>query len=309
MEESKCNHIAIVQFLLLLLLVILAILFFWEAEKPMRDKVCVERTQMVMPVKITPQDSITMQEYSQRLDSIQNVLEDVRSQYQAEINIGIDRLNAWVGFWLAVLSLILLLAGIKQYLDSRNYEDKWKKIEEEYKKSQEDIDNKRRGMEKDLSCLKKEQELFKNKLRLENTLFNLLRTMSALHDPLMMQESHERKQMVVRYLENTQTLLREYFDNLSNATQTDGDCIVKKKDERLILELIFSNMKFNICRIWTLFSKPGAGVSISDFIQYIETNEKEIKESLAFKKVRGDELIIRLGQLISTLKSESAVAG
>lgn len=309
MEESKCNHIAIVQFLLLLLLVILAILFFWEAEKPMRDKVCVERTQMVMPVKITPQDSITMQEYSQRLDSIQNVLEDVRSQYQAEINIGIDRLNAWVGFWLAVLSLILLLAGIKQYQDSRNYEEKWKKIEEEYKKSQEDIDNKSRDMENDLSCLKKEQELFKNKLRLENTLFNLLRTMSALHDPLMMQESHERKQMVVRYLENTQTLLREYFDNLSNATQTDGDCIVKKKDERLILELIFSNMKFNICRIWTLFSKSGAGVSISDFIQYIETNEKEIKESLAFRKVRGDELIIRLGQLISTLKSESAVAG
>lgn len=309
MEESKCNHIAIVQFLLLLLLVILAILFFWEAEKPMRDKVCVERTQMVMPVKITPQDSITMQEYSQRLDSIQNVLEDVRSQYQAEINIGIDRLNAWVGFWLAVLSLILLLAGIKQYQDSRNYEEKWKKIEEEYKKSQEDIDNKSRDMENDLSCLKKEQELFKNKLRLENTLFNLLRTMSALHDPLMMQESHERKQMVVRYLENTQTLLREYFDNLSNATQTDDDCIVKKKDERLILELIFSNMKFNICRIWTLFSKPGTGVSISDFIQYIEMNEKEMKESLAFKKVRGDELIIRLGQLISTLKSESAVAG
>lgn len=309
MEESKCNHIAIVQFLLLLLLVILAILFFWEAEKPMRDKICVERTQMVMPVKITPQDSITMQEYSQRLDSIQNVLEDVRSQYQAEINIGIDRLNAWVGFWLAVLSLILLLAGIKQYQDSRNYEEKWKKIEEEYKLSEKQIEDNGSKIKDSLSCLKKEQELFKNKLRLENTLFNLLRTMSALHDPLMMQESHERKQMVVRYLENTQILLREYFDNLSNATQTDGDCIVKKKDERLILELIFSNMKFNICRIWTLFSKPGAGVSISDFIQYIETNEKEIKESLAFKKIRGDELIIRLGQLISTLKSESAVAG
>lgn len=227
MEESKCNHIAIVQFLLLLLLVILAILFFWEAEKPMRDKVCVERTQMVMPVKITPQDSITMQEYSQRLDSIQNVLEDVRSQYQAEINIGIDRLNAWVGFWLAVLSLILLLAGIKQYQDSRNYEDKWKKIEEEYKQSKEQIENKEREIKDSLSCLETEQKLFKNKLRLENTLFNLLRTMSALHDPLMMQESHERKQMVVRYLENTQTLLREYFDNLSNATQTDGDCIVK----------------------------------------------------------------------------------
>lgn len=131
--------------------------------------------------------------------------------------------------------------------------------------------------------------------------------MSALHDPLMMQESHERKQMVVRYLENIQTLLRKYFDNLSNATQTDDDCIVKKEEERLILELIFSNMKLNICRIWSLFSKPGAGVSISDFIQYIETNEKEIKESLVFKKVRGDELIIRLGQLISMLKSESAV--
>lgn len=183
------------------------------------------------------------------------------------------------------------------------------KIEEEYKLSEKQIEDNGSKIKDSLSCLKKEQELFKNKLRLENTLFNLLRTMSALHDPLMMQESHERKQMVVRYLETTQTLLREYFDNLSNATQTDGDCIVKKKDERLILELIFSNMKFNICRIWTLFSKPGAGVSISDFIQYIETNEKEIKESLAFKKVRGDELIIRLGQLISTLKSESAVAG
>ena len=138
MEESKCNHITIIQFLLFLLLIILAILFFWEAEKPMRDKVCVERTQMVIPIKITPKDSITMQEYSQRLDSIQHVLEDVRSQYQAEINIGIDRLNAWVGFWLAILSLILLLAGIKQYLDSRNYEEKWKKIEEEYKQSKKE---------------------------------------------------------------------------------------------------------------------------------------------------------------------------
>lgn len=158
MEESKCNHITIIQFLLFLLLIILAILFFWEAEKPMRDKVCVERTQMVIPIKITPKDSITMQEYSQRLDSIQHVLEDVRSQYQAEINIGIDRLNAWVGFWLAILSLILLLAGIKQYLDSRNYEEKWKKIEEEYKQSKEQIENKERKLKDSLSCLETEQK-------------------------------------------------------------------------------------------------------------------------------------------------------
>lgn len=309
MEESKCNHITIIQFLLFLLLIILAILFFWEAEKPMRDKVCVERTQMVIPIKITPKDSITMQEYSQRLDSIQHVLEDVRSQYQADINIGIDRLNAWVGFWLAILSLILLLAGIKQYMDSRNYEEKWKNIEKEYKQSKKNNEDKRSEIEKALSCLKTEQELFKNKLRLENTLFNLLRTMSALHDPLMMQETHERKLLVVRYLENIQTLLSEYFENLSKAAQTDADCIVKNEDERLILELILSNMKLNICRIWTLFSKPVAGMSISGFIQYIKANEKAIKESLAFKKIEGDELIKRLGQLISTLKSESPVAG
>ena len=58
-----------------------------------------------------------------------------------------------------------------------------------------------------------------------------------------------------------------------------------KEDERLILELVFSNMKLNICRIWSLFSKPGAGVSISDFIQYIETNEKEIKDMLCMQDI------------------------
>ena len=45
--------------------------------------------------------------------------------------------NEWIGFWLSILTLILMLAGIWQYLQIRRYDSEFKDIKQEVKEKQD----------------------------------------------------------------------------------------------------------------------------------------------------------------------------
>lgn len=135
---------------------VLMIVFFLRTEIPALKVLSQETTHVECSVKVAPQDSVQLVKITQRLDSVQSVLSDIRDQYQDDINIGIDRLNSWVGFWLALLAFILMIAGIWQYLKVRQYDLEWQAMQKDWNTEKQSLQTKGSEIDNRLQVLQTE---------------------------------------------------------------------------------------------------------------------------------------------------------
>lgn len=282
--------------LLLLLLVVAACVFFKSAITPIEQNVKWIHSEVKPFTEISQQDSVKFASYTRRLDSMENELGMIRDQYQMDINIGIDRLNSWVGFWLAILTVVLLMAGVWQYMQVKKHDDDWKNMSDDYDSKIEDI-------EKLKSEIEEERTALKDKLRIETTLFNLLRTMAALHDPLMLPRDDERKQRIIEYLDKAQELLIQYRTLKQKENEKDKDKNLCKEEDSMILCLIFTNFRLNICRCVALFTSPSVSIKAKCFLDYVEKEENKLSTRKNMPIDSLNRFIGELGVLLKTLKS------
>lgn len=289
-EETGC-YLKGTVILLLLLLSVAACVFFWSATTPVEQNIKWIHSEVKPSTEISQQDSVKFASYTRRLDSMENELGMIRDQYQMDINIGIDRLNSWVGFWLAILAVVLLIAGVWQYMQVKKHDDDWKKLSDDY-------DSKIKQIEKLKTAVEEERTALKDKLRIETTLFNLLRTMAALHDPLMLPRDDERKQRIIEYLTKAQELLIQYRDLKHN----ESDENLCEKEDIMILGLIFTNFRLNICRCLALFTSPSVSIKAQSFLNYVEDEEKSLSTRVKKPIESLDGFIKELGALLGTLK-------
>ena len=282
--------------LLLLLLSVAACVFFVSAITPVEQNVKWIHSEVKPSTEISLQDSVKFASYTRRLDSMENELGMIRDQYQTDINIGIDRLNSWVGFWLAILAVVLLMAGVGQYMQVKKHDDDWNKLSADYKIKKQDIENLKKAVENERTALK-------DKLRIETTLFNLLRTMAALHDPLMLPRDDERKQRIIEYLAKAQELLIQYRTLKQKENEVDKDKNLCKEEDSMILCLIFTNFRLNICRCVALFTSPSVSIKAKCFLDYVEKEENKLstRENMPIDSL--NRFIGELGVLLKTLKS------
>lgn len=282
--------------LLLLLLAVAACVFFKSAITPVEQNVKWIHSEVKPSTEISQQDSVKFASYTRRLDSMENELGMIRDQYQMDINIGIDRLNSWVGFWLTILTVVLLMAGVWQYMQVKKHDDDWKNMSDDYDSKIEDI-------EKLKSEIEEERTALKDKLRIETTLFNLLRTMAALHDPLMLPRDDERKQKIIEYLAKAQELLIQYRTLKQKENEVDKDKNLCKVEDSMILCLIFTNVRLNICRCVALFTSPSISIKAKCFLDYVEKEENRLstRENMPIDSL--NRFIGELGDLLKTLKS------
>lgn len=290
-EETGCYLKGIV-ILLLLLLSVAACVFFWSAITPVEQNIKWIHSEVKPSTEISQQDSVKFASYTRRLDSMENELGMIRDQYQTDINIGIDRLNSWVGFWLAILAVVLLMAGVWQYMQVKKHDDDWKNLSDDY-------DSKIDNIKKLKTEVEEERTALKDKLRIETTLFNLLRTMAALHDPLMLPRDDERKQRIIEYLAKAQELLIQY----RSLKQKESDKNLCKEEDSLILCLIFTNFRLNICRCVALFTSPSVSIKAKCFLDYVENEENRLstRENMPIDSL--NRFIGELGVLLKSLKS------
>lgn len=267
-EETGC-YLKGTVILLLLLLSVAACVFFVSAITPVEQNVKWIHSEVKPSTEISQQDSVKFASYTRRLDSMENELGMIRDQYQTDINIGIDRLNSWVGFWLAILAVVLLMAGVGQYMQVKKHDDDWNKLSADYKIKKQDIENLKKAVENERTALK-------DKLRIETTLFNLLRTMAALHDPLMLPRDDERKQRIIEYLAKAQELLIQYRTLKQKENEVDKDKNLCKEEDSMILCLIFTNFRLNICRCVALFTSPSVSIKAKCFLDYVEKEENKL---------------------------------
>ena len=282
--------------LLLLLLAVAACVFFKSAITPIEQNVKWIHSEVKPFTEISQQDSVKFASYTRRLDSMENELGMIRDQYQMDINIGIDRMNSWVGFWLTILTVVLLMAGVWQYMQVKKHDDDWKNMSDDYDSKIEDI-------EKLKSKIEEERTSLKDKLRIETTLFNLLRTMAALHDPLMLPRDDERKQRIIEYLDKAQELLIQYRTLKQKENEKDKDKNLCKEEDSMILCLIFTNFRLNICRCVALFTSPSVSIKAKCFLDYVEKEENKLstRENMPIDSL--NRFIGELGVLLKTLKS------
>lgn len=282
--------------LLLLLLAVAACVFFKSAITPIEQNVKWIHSEVKPFTEISQQDSVKFASYTRRLDSMENELGMIRDQYQMDINIGIDRLNSWVGFWLTILTVVLLMAGVWQYMQVKKHDDDWKNMSDDYDSKIEDI-------EKLKSEIEEERTTLKDKLRIETTLFNLLRTMAALHDPLMLPRDDERKQRIIEYLDKAQELLIQYRTLKQKENEKDKDKNLCKEEDSMILCLIFTNFRLNICRCVALFTSPSVSIKAKCFLDYVEKEENKLSTRKNMPIDSLNRFIGELGVLLKTLKS------
>lgn len=294
-EETGC-YLKGTIILLLLLLSVAACVFFVSAITPVEQNVKWIHSEIKPSTEINQQDSVKFASYTRRLDSMENELGMIRDQYQMDINIGIDRLNSWVGFWLTILTVVLLMAGVWQYMQVKKHDDDWKKLSKDYKSKIKDIEDLKSEVEEERTALK-------DKLRIETTLFNLLRTMAALHDPLMLPRDDERKQRIIEYLAKAQELLIQYRTLKQKENEKDKDKNLCKVEDSMILCLIFTNFRLNICRCVALFTSPSVSIKAKCFLDYVEKEENKLstRENMPIDSL--NSFIRELGVLLKTLKS------
>ena len=294
-EETGC-YLKGTVILLLLLLSVAACVFFWSAITPVEQNIKWIHSEVKPSTEISQQDSVKFASYTRRLDSMENELGMIRDQYQTDINIGIDRLNSWVGFWLAILAVVLLMAGVWQYMQVKKHDDDWKNLSDDY-------DSKIDNIKKLKTEVEEERTALKDKLRIETTLFNLLRTMAALHDPLMLPRDDERKQRIIEYLAKAQELLIQYRTLKQKENEVDKDKNLCKEEDSLILCLIFTNFRLNICRCVALFTSPSVSIKAKCFLDYVENEENRLstRENMPIDSL--NRFIGELGVLLKSLKS------
>lgn len=277
--------------ILVFLLGAVAANFFVMVSRPIAMSKQIERTIATYQDTISPKDSSEYLTYTQRLDSLSDVVGNIRDQYQMDISIGIDRLNGWLGFWLAILALVLLLAGIWQYLQVKRHDQEWENVKNENALLTKELVQKKNELEEVISDIKKEAQDIKGKVKLENTLFNLIRTMSAFNDPMMLLSDDKRKSIMLSYLRKSKTLLGRYRDTFADDVFSD--------DDSFIIALILTNFHINICRCQMMFDSPRATLKIQEFLKFTDEFENSIRSG---KNVRRGQLDIFINMLCELIE-------
>ena len=246
--------------------------------------------------------------YEHKVDSLSTIVDKINGQYASVIDMLIDKFNTWVGFWLAVLSLILLIVSIWQYLKIEKYEERINKLEKDSDVVVKDIRNQSESLEIQMSNLQKQAKVYLDTQisihqysTLENRMTSLLLCMSSVPDPQEFSDSEERKEQVNYYLGLVSGLLIKYFKLI----EKESECHKLPEGTVACIPMVLLNLRLSLIRIQGMFRDPGIFIAFARMIKLIERNEATIRKTQLFGKSEVKELGI-LVKSFNNLKTEIA---
>lgn len=205
--------------------------------------------------------------YKYKIDSLSTVVDKVNGQYASTIDMLIDKFNTWVGFWLAVLSLVLLLVSAWQYLKIDKHENEIKD-----------------KMDKTMSTHK-----FST---LENRMTSLLLCMSSVPDPQVFSDSNERKEQISYYLGLVSNLLIKYFELINK--ESKNNCISRETVE--CVPMVLLNLRLAMIRLQGAFRDPSLYIDFIRLMKQIEKNESAIRRTKLLDCEKVQELAALINQ-------------
>lgn len=250
----------------------------------------------VMAVKVL----VEHKTYKNKVDSLSKVVDNVNGQYISMIDMMIDKFNTWVGFWLAVLSLILLLMSVWQYIKIEKYDERIKELETNGKTLANDLTKKGEDIAKESTFQKQqisdsltniqvkthqfqkqakdylESQLAEHKYStLENRMTSLLLCLSSVPDPQMFNDSDERKEQISYYLGLISNMLSEYFRLIERESETHQLC----ESTITCIPMVLLNLRMSIIRLQGILRDPIIYIKYETLKKNIENLETSIRRS------------------------------
>lgn len=221
-----------------------------------------------------------------KVDSLSTIVDKINGQYASVIDMLIDKFNTWVGFWLALLSLILLIVSVWQYLKIDKYKERINKLEENSKEATEEIQIQMANLQKRAKVYLDTQISIHQYSTLENRMTSLLLCMSSVPDPQVFSDSEERKEQVNYYLGLVSGLLIKYFKLI----EQESECHKLPEGTVACIPMVLLNLRLSLIRIQGMFRDPGIYIAFVKLINQIEKNEASIRRTQLFNKSDVKEL-------------------
>lgn len=221
-----------------------------------------------------------------KVDSLSTIVDKINGQYASVIDMLIDKFNTWVGFWLALLSLILLIVSVWQYLKIDKYKERINKLEEDSKEATEKIQIQMANLQKQAKIYLDTQISIHQYSTLENRMTSLLLCMSSVPDPQVFSDSEERKEQVNYYLGLVSGLLIKYFKLI----EQESECHKLPEGTVACIPMVLLNLRLSLLRIQGMFRDPGIYIAFVKLINQIEKNEASIRRTQLFNKSDVKEL-------------------
>lgn len=221
-----------------------------------------------------------------KVDSLSTIVDKINGQYVSVIDMLIDKFNTWVGFWLALLSLILLIVSVWQYLKIDKYKERINKLEEDSKEATEEIQIQMANLQKQAKVYLDTQISIHQYSTLENRMTSLLLCMSSVPDPQVFSDSEERKEQVNYYLGLVSGLLIKYFKLI----EQESECHKLPEGTVACIPMVLLNLRLSLIRIQGMFRDPGIYIAFVKLINQIEKNEASIRRTQLFNKSDVKEL-------------------
>lgn len=221
-----------------------------------------------------------------KVDSLSTIVDKINGQYASVIDMLIDKFNTWVGFWLALLSLILLIVSVWQYLNIDKYKERINKLEEDSKEATEEIQIQMANLQKRAKVYLDTQISIHQYSTLENRMTSLLLCMSSVPDPQVFSDSEERKEQVNYYLGLVSGLLIKYFKLI----EQESECHKLPEGTVACIPMVLLNLRLSLIRIQGMFRDPGIYIAFVKLINQIEKNEASIRRTQLFNKSDVKEL-------------------
>lgn len=221
-----------------------------------------------------------------KVDSLSTIVDKINGQYVSVIDMLIDKFNTWLGFWLALLSLILLIVSVWQYLKIDKYKERINKLEEDSKEATEEIQIQMANLQKQAKVYLDTQISIHQYSTLENRMTSLLLCMSSVPDPQVFSDSEERKEQVNYYLGLVSGLLIKYFKLI----EQESECHELPEGTVACIPMVLLNLRLSLIRIQGMFRDPGIYIAFVKLINQIEKNEASIRRTQLFNKSDVKEL-------------------
>ena len=239
--------------------------------------------------------------YAYRVDSINNIVKKLDSQYVSTIDMMIDKLNTWIGLWMGILTLILGLVSIWQYFKINKYEERITKLETMYNRSLKELREKETKLETKYSQNKEKMHNDLNKYigqmsedllkrskehrysTLENRITSLLLCLSSIPDPQLLYSNSDRKSQLAFYMR----LMSRHFTKYISLIKKEFHKNEIPEDIAMHLPMMLLNLRLALIRIHGI----STDFELHVFFFNLTRNIKNAEDAVRDKAMINDEII------------------
>lgn len=289
MEHNNKKSIYIAFMIISFLCLLLFIILFW-CNYPQFCTHCSSSCDTLATNNYVCCDSSSYSALVSKVDSIQTVINRIDSQYQQNIDTMVNKMNTWMGYWMTLLTFILMIVSIWQFLNVRNMRDEFKDIKNNIDNKITEFTDKRKEIDREL-------DIFHSMVR-------LLSSTKAINSLSDAQRNISQRSDIKYCLDNIISSLSKIEQSINKEQSGNNGELVSKNNNEIvmILPLIIMNVRESLCQVKFYCE------SVVDNIRFntLQDNLSELERSIRSHRVISDDDKNEFYKLITDLTELSS---